>query len=49
MFGLENFGALGQAVGLIGIVLVEAIVLYVAYGALEQLLGPKITAMLRGD
>jgi Tfp pilus assembly protein PilO len=49
MFGLENFGELGQAVELIGIVLVEAIVLYIGYGVLEEYLGPKFTAMLRGE
>ncbi|WP_255149086.1 DUF7512 family protein [Halorarius halobius] len=49
MFGLESLGGVGQAVELIGIVLVEAILLYVGYGALERYLGPKVTDALRGD
>ncbi|MCU4719187.1 DUF7512 family protein [Halapricum hydrolyticum] len=49
MFGIETLeGPVGAAV-LIGIVLLEAIVLYVGYGALEQLLGPRIARLLRGD
>jgi len=49
MFGIESMtGPTGAAV-LIGIVLVEALVLYVGYGALEKLLGPRIARVLRGD
>ena len=49
MFGLETAsGPVGAAL-LIGIVLVEAVVLYIGYGALERVLGPAITDVLRGD
>jgi hypothetical protein len=49
MFGLETLTGPTAAVAIIGIVLVEALILYVGYGALEQLLGPVITKALRGD
>ena len=49
MFGIETTAAPVGAALLIGVVLVEAIVLYVGYGALERLLGPAITDALRGD
>ena len=49
MFGLESLSGWTQAAAIIGIVLLEAIVLYVAYGGLESLLGPTITDMIRGD
>ena len=49
MFGIESLtGPTGAAV-LIGVVLVEALLLYVGYGALESLLGPAITDAIRGD
>lgn len=38
-----------NSVRLIGTVLVEAIVLYVGYGALEQLVGPTIKSRLTGN
>ena len=47
MFGVE--GGLEGAALIIGVVPVEALVLYVGYGALERVLGPKITEVLRGD
>jgi hypothetical protein len=49
MFGLETLDGWAQAVAVMGIVLVEAIALYVGYGALERLLGPRITNAIRGD
>jgi hypothetical protein len=33
----------------VGLVLLEAVVLYVGYGALERLLGPHVARVLRGD
>jgi len=49
MFGIESVsGPMGAAI-IIGVVLVEAILLYVGYGALEQVFGPTITKALRGD
>jgi len=49
MIGVESLGGSGQAAAVIGIVLLEAIVLYVGYGALEKLVGSKIIATIRGD
>lgn len=49
MFGIETLEGPAGAAVLIGIVLLEAIVLYVGYGALEQLLGPRIARLLRGE
>jgi hypothetical protein len=49
MFGIETLQGPVGAVLLIGIVLVEALLLYVGYGALEQLLGTRIARYLRGE
>jgi hypothetical protein len=49
MVGLEALGANLQAVGLVGVVLGEAIALYVGYGALERLVGDRVTDLLRGQ
>jgi hypothetical protein len=48
MFGIEISQGVIDGASLIGLVLVEAVVLYVGYGALEKLLGPKLTRVLRG-
>jgi hypothetical protein len=48
MFGVENATGLTGALLVMGIVLLEAIVLYVGYGALEQLFGPKLVKMVSG-
>jgi hypothetical protein len=47
--GVESLGGWGQAVAVIGVVLLEAVVLYVGYGALERLVGPRIIDAIRGD
>ena len=49
MFGLENATGVEGAVLVIGVVLLEAILLYVGYGVLERLLGPALVDVLRGD
>jgi hypothetical protein len=49
MFGLENASGIEGAVAVIGVVLVEAILLYVGYGALERLVGPALIDALGGD
>ncbi|NHN49218.1 hypothetical protein G9464_16690 [Halostella sp. JP-L12] len=49
MIGVESLGGWSQAAAVIGAVLLEAIVLYVGYGALERFLGPSITDAIRGD
>lgn len=38
-----------ESIKLVGTVLVEAIVLYVGYGALEQVVGPTIKSRLTGN
>jgi hypothetical protein len=48
MFGVETLGGNAQAVVLIGVVLAEAIVLYAGYGALESVLAPWVTTLVRG-
>jgi hypothetical protein len=49
MLGIESFtGATGAAL-LIGVVLLEALFLYVGYGALERVFGPAIARVLRGE
>ncbi|WP_415383418.1 hypothetical protein [Halosimplex sp. TS25] len=49
MFGLESATGVGGAALVIGVVLLEAIVLYVGYGLLERLVGPALVEALRGD
>ena len=49
MFGLENATGVEGAVLVIGVVLVEAVLLYLWYGLLERLLGPALVDALRGD
>ncbi|WP_175607246.1 DUF7512 family protein [Natrinema saccharevitans] len=49
MFGLDSLSGNAQAVVLVGIVLLEAIVLYVGYGGLEQALGEYVVDLLRGE
>jgi hypothetical protein len=48
MFGIETLGPNAQAAALVGIVLAEAVVLYVVYGWLESTFGPSITRVLQG-
>jgi hypothetical protein len=48
MFGIEGASATVQAGALVGIVLVEALVLYVGYGQLERLLGPTVLGAIEG-
>jgi hypothetical protein len=48
MLGLESLSGNMLAAALIGLVLVEAIVLYVGYGILESALGKRVTDLIRG-
>jgi hypothetical protein len=48
MFGIETLSGNEQAAVLVGIVLAEAFVLYVGYGALETWLGPSFRRVLEG-
>ena len=49
MLGLESMGAAGQAVTNVGAVLLEAMVLYVVYGALTTAVTGKIKRALGGS
>jgi hypothetical protein len=49
MFGLDSATGVEGAVIVIGVVLLEAIVLYLGYGFLERLLGPRLVDAIRGD
>ncbi|WP_198662074.1 DUF7512 family protein [Halorussus litoreus] len=49
MFGIEDPTAIVDALQVIGIVLLEAILLYVGYGLLEWVLGPTLVDALRGE
>ena len=49
MFGIESLTGNAQAAVLVGLVLVEAILLYVGYGALERVLGPTVAGVLGGE
>jgi len=48
MFGIESLGGNAQAAVLVGIVLAEAVILYVGYGFLERVFGPVLTRVLQG-
>ncbi len=48
MFGLEAFG-LGEGVVTVSLVLLEAIALYVGYGALSRLVGSAVLDELGGE
>jgi hypothetical protein len=49
MFGLESATGAGGGALVVGVVLLEAIVLYVGYGALERLLGPRLVEAMGGS
>lgn len=48
MLGLENLSGNALAASLIGLVLLEAILLYVGYGLLESALGKRVTDLIKG-
>lgn len=48
MLGIESLNGNALAAALIGLVLLEAFVLYVGYGILESTLGERITDLIRG-
>ncbi|MFB6113899.1 MAG: hypothetical protein ABEJ58_07335 [Halodesulfurarchaeum sp.] len=49
MFGLQSLSGTSAAIAMVGIVLVEALVLYVGYGALTRIVGPKVSEAIRGE
>lgn len=48
MFGIESLGPTAQSLALVGIVLVEAIVLYLGYGGLTRVVGPHVRRYVEG-
>jgi hypothetical protein len=48
MLGVETFSPTAQAAVLVGSVLVEALVLYVGYGALVSAAGPHVRRAIGG-
>lgn len=48
MFGIETLSGNAQAAVLVGIVLLEAMVLYLGYGWLETWFGPSLKRLLQG-
>jgi hypothetical protein len=49
MFGIESLSGSTQAAALVGIVLLQASVLYVGYGGMERVFGPKITEVVEEE
>ena len=49
MFGIETLTGTTRALTQVGIVLLEAIVLYVVYGALSSVFSEYITDYIRGE
>jgi hypothetical protein len=49
MFGIETLSGNAHAVALVGLVLLEAILLYVGYGALEEVGRRYVVGLLRGE
>jgi hypothetical protein len=49
MLGLESLSGTMLAVATVGIVLVEAMVLYVGYGALSRVAGPQVLDAVSGE
>ena len=48
MFGIETLSGTPYAAAVVGLVLVEAMVLYVGYGGLIRIAGPSIQNAMRG-
>lgn len=49
MLGIESVAAAVEAATLIGLILLEAILLYIGYGALERLARPAMRTVLIPD
>lgn len=49
VFGVESLPGTGRALALVGAVLVESLVLYVGYGGLAALLGPRLVRALAAE
>jgi hypothetical protein len=48
MFGIETLSGNARAAALVGVVLLEALLLYGGYGGLEAVFGPAIRRALSG-
>ncbi len=49
MFGIESLTGTSNAVAQVGVVLVEALLLYVVYGVLTATVGQRITNTIQGE
>lgn len=49
MFGIESLTGPAYAGVMVGIVLVEALLLYVGYGGLMRVVGPSVRKAIRGE
>lgn len=49
MIELPSLGPAVEATALVGLVLVEAVALYVAYGTVERVLAPQVIDALSAD
>ena len=49
MFGIESLSGNAHAAALVALVLAEAMLLYVGYGAVEQVLGEYVVQLMRGE
>jgi hypothetical protein len=49
MFGIENLTGPTKALAQVGLVLLEAVILYVLYGGLSSLFSEWITDAIRGE
>ena len=49
MFGIETLNGPAYSAAIVGLVLVEALVLYVGYGGLTRAVGSQITRAVAGD
>jgi len=49
MIGVDSVGGWSQTAEVVGMVLLDAIVLYVGYGRLERLVGSTGTDAIRGE
>ena len=49
MFGLETLNGAAYSAAIVGLVLVEAMVLYVGYGGLTRAVGSQITRAVAGE
>ncbi len=49
MFGIESLTGLTKALAVVGVVLIEALVLYVGYGGVTRLTAPRVRGILERE